>query len=639
MTLVEQNQCKCGAPLPRHKSGNACTMNGRRMSIRATATPSIDKAKGKIQRINANRHVDPKSKLEWSQDGKRMVLKETEQQKINPIEKMKLRKDPLQMLEWIDEMAKQDFETLDASRKEAQEDIDMRLKWLGLFHRRKQHYGHFMSRLKVPNGILTSAQMRMLAKAVASYGSQGCGDLTTRQNIQVRGLKLSQAPELLRGLAQCGLTSLQSGMDNVRNAVGSPLAGIDPLEVYDTRQLCIDLTNYITMDQQGNPRVTNLPRKWNVCVVGSHDLYEHPHINDLAYWPAEKNGQFGFNLLVGGYFSATKCEEAIELDAWVSEEEAVEACDAVLTTFRDLGARSSRQKCRMMWLIHDLGLERFRQEVEERMPGKSLERMGTSLIDASHTRRNYHGVWPQKQAGLNYVGLNVPTGRIQASDMFEIARLAEEYGCGEVRVTVEQNYILPGIPDDKVESLLQEPLLTTGEGFASPFIPFPGNLMKNLVACTGNQFCGLAMIETKAQGKTLTEALEATMDIPADVRMHWTGCPNTCGQVQVADIGFLGCKTTDKSTGKKVEGVKIFLGGEIGHDSVLGTEIAEIPCQHLLPYLQQLLEENFNAVRKGSLTEADKQAVERWERFPFNSGGTPSVFPPNENGKYVTVPS
>jgi len=410
------------------------------------------------------------------------------------------------------------------------------------------------------------------------------------------------------------------------------LAGIDPEEIVDTIPVCNDLTEYIIDFGKMNERIANLPRKWNVCVVGSHDLYEHPHINDLAYMPAENEvtGEFGYNLLVGGFFSATKCAEAISLDAWVPEDQVIHACDAILTTFRDFGKRSARQKCRMMWLIDDMGLENFRDEVRKRMPSGVLQSEGRDLVDTTWKRREYHGVHKQKQDGLNFVGVNVPVGRIQAKDMFEMARLAEAYGSGEVRLTVEQNYIIPNVPDDRVDALLREPLLTTGEGFSTPFRPNPGRLVKDLVSCTGNQFCGIALIETKNTGKALAEALEATMDFTRDVRMHWTGCPNTCGQVQVADIGFLGCQTKNPDGSKgNVDGVKIFLGGNIGHEASLGTEVAKLACCELLPYTQDLLIEKFGAKRRAeaSLSAEDRKAVEKWETFPFNTGGGLEAFP------------
>lgn len=589
-----------------------------------------------IKEVNANKYVDENARVEYSEKQEYIQVKDGEK-KLNNFEKTKIKKNPqLLTLGNFKEWAKIPFEELDS--KQNAEDIDIRLKWFGLFHRRKQQYGKFMIRLKLPNGVVNSEQLRTLASFVEAAGEGGCGDITTRQNFQLRGIKLSDVPDIFQRLDDCGLTTIQSGMDNVRNAVGSPIAGIDPMEIVDTIPVCNDLTEYVINFGNMNERIANLPRKWNVCVVGSHDLYEHPHINDLAYMPAERDGVFGYNLLVGGFFSSKACEEAIPLGAWVPAEHVIHSCDAILTTFRDFGSRSGRQKCRMMYLIHDMGLDNFRSEVEKRMPGQKLAQEGVSLVDTSHKRRDYHGVHKQKQPGLNWVGINVPTGRIQAKDMFEVARLAEEYGSGEARLTVEQNYIIPNVPDDKVEALLQEPLLTTGEGFASAFKPYPGALIKSLVACTGSQFCGLALIETKATGKALAEALEATMTFTRDVRMHWTGCPNTCGQVQVADVGFLGCKTKNPDGSKgNVDGVKIFLGGNIGHEAEIGTEVAEVACVALLPYTQELLSEKFGATLKpeDTLTEFDRAAVKRWEDFPFNSGGTPGVFPANGNGEYV----
>jgi ferredoxin-nitrite reductase len=246
----------------------------------------------------------------------------------------------------------------------------------------------------------------------------------------------------------------------------------------------------------------------------------------------------------------------------------------------------------MMWLIDELGIEGFRSEVVKRMPGEKLERAATKdMLDKSWERRSCLGVHPQKQAGLNFVGLHVPVGRLQADHMLELARLAEGYGTQELRLTVEQNAIIPNVPTDKIEALLQEPLL-------QKFSPSPPLLVSTLVACTGNQFCGQAIIETKARALKITEELDRTMEVPKPVRMHWTGCPNTCAQVQVADIGFMGCMTRDENK-KVVEGVDIFIGGRVGADSHLGDLIHKgIPCKNVVPVVQELLIKHFGAIRK-----------------------------------------
>ncbi|KAI4318401.1 hypothetical protein MLD38_032108 [Melastoma candidum] len=521
------------------------------------------------------------------------ALKEKFRSGINPQEKIKLEKDPMRLfLEdgALEEFAAIPFEEIDGS-KAGKDDIDVRLKWLGLFHRRKHQYGRFMMRLKLPNGVTTSAQTRYLASVIRKYGKDGCADVTTRQNWQIRGVVLPDVPGIIKGLAEVGLTSLQSGMDNVRNPVGNPLAGIDPEEIVDTCPYTISLSQFITGNLHGNTDFTNLPRKWNVAVVGSHDLYEHPHINDLAYMPAVKDGVFGFNLLVGGFFSPKRCEEAIPLDAWVSEDDVIPVCKAILEAYRDLGTRGNRQKTRMMWLIDEMGMDAFRVEVVKRMPRQVLERASPGdLVQKKWERREYLGVHPQKQEGLSFVGLHIPVGRIQADEMDELARLADEYGTSELRLTVEQNIIIPNIDNSRVEALLKEPLLQ------GRFSPEPPILMKGLVACTGNQFCGQAIIETKARALKVTEEVGRLVSVDRPVRMHWTGCPNSCGQVQVADIGFMGCMTRDEN-GKTCEGVDVFLGGRIGSDSHLGELYKKgVPCKDVVPLVKKILIEHFGAV-------------------------------------------
>lgn len=529
------------------------------------------------------------------------VLREKFRGGINPAEKVKLEREPMKLFVegGINELAQIPFEEIEKA-KLLKDDIDSRLKWLGLFHRRKHQYGRFMMRLKLPNGVTTSEQTRYLASVIRKYGKEGCADVTTRQNWQIRGVTLPDVPGILKGLYEVGLTSLQSGMDNVRNPVGNPLAGIDPLEIVDTRPYTNLLSHFVTANSRGNTAITNLPRKWNVCVVGSHDLFEHPHINDLAYMPANKDGRFGFNLLVGGFFSPKRCAEAVPLDAWVSTDDVIPVCKAILEAYRDLGARGNRQKTRMMWLIDELGIEAFRSEVEKRMPQQKLERASPEdLIKKEWERREMLGVHPQKQEGLSFVGIHIPVGRVQADDMDELACLADEYGTGELRLNVEQNIIIPNVKNSKLESLLNEPLLK------KRFLPEPPLLMKGLVACTGSQFCGQAIIETKARALKVSEEVERLVALDHPVRMHWTGCPNSCGQVQVADIGFMGCMTRDKN-GKVVEGVDVYLGGRIGSDSHLGDiHKKAVPCDDLVPLIVDILVNRFGAVPREREEEAE----------------------------------
>ncbi|NP_001268194.1 ferredoxin--nitrite reductase, chloroplastic-like [Vitis vinifera] len=581
---------------PTHLSNSTSLRLKTRISATPTPTPTpTTVAPSSTAAVDSSR-MEPRVE----ERGGYWVLKEKFREGINPQEKVKIEKDPMKLFieDGFNELASMSFEEIEKS-KHTKDDIDVRLKWLGLFHRRKHQYGRFMMRLKLPNGVTSSAQTRYLASAIRQYGKEGCADVTTRQNWQIRGVVLPDVPEILKGLSEVGLTSLQSGMDNVRNPVGNPLAGIDPHEIVDTRPYTNLLSQFITANARGNTAFTNLPRKWNVCVVGSHDLYEHPHINDLAYMPATKKGDLDSSAS-RRFFSPKRCADAIPLDAWIPADDVLPVCQAVLEAYRDLGTRGNRQKTRMMWLIDELGIEQFRAEVVKRMPQQELERSSSEdLVQKQWERRDYLGVHPQKQEGFSFVGIHIPVGRVQADDMDELARLADEYGSGELRLTVEQNIIIPNVENSRLEALLKEPLLR------DRFSPEPPILMKGLVACTGNQFCGQAIIETKARALKVTEDVGRLVSVTQPVRMHWTGCPNSCGQVQVADIGFMGCMTRDEN-GNVCEGADVFLGGRIGSDCHLGEVYKKrVPCKDLVPLVAEILVNHFGGVPREREEEAE----------------------------------
>ncbi|MBF2065671.1 MAG: ferredoxin--nitrite reductase [Calothrix sp. C42_A2020_038] len=499
----------------------------------------------------------------------------------NKFEKLKAEKDGLAVKAEIEKFAASGWEAIDET------DRDHRLKWLGVFFRPVTP-GKFMIRLRMPNGILNSSQMRVLAEVVQRYGNDGSADITTRQNIQLRGIRIEDLPEIFNRFEQVGLTSVQSGMDNVRNITGDPLAGLDASELFDTRELVEQIQAMITNNGQGNAEFSNLPRKFNIAVTGGRDNSVHAEINDLAFVPAFKNATFGFNILVGGFFSAKRCNAAIPLDAWVAPEEVVAVCRAILEVFRDNGLRANRQKARLMWLIDEWGLDKFRTKVELRL-GKSLLK-AAEHDEINWEKRDHVGIHRQKQAGFCYVGLHIPVGRLHAEDMFEIARIAEVYGSGELRLTVEQNIVIPNIPDSYLASFFTEPLL-------AKFKINPESLTRSLVSCTGAQFCNFALIETKNRALTIVKALESELEMTRPVRIHWTGCPNSCGQPQVADIGLMGTKA--RKNGKPVEGVDIFMGGTVGKDARLGTCVTKaVPCEDLQPVLRELLITHFGAKAK-----------------------------------------
>jgi ferredoxin-nitrite reductase len=502
----------------------------------------------------------------------------------NKIEDLKSVKDGLAVKAEIDRFAEIGWEAID------NDDLQHRLKWLGVFFR-KSTPGRFMVRMRVPNGLLSSDQMRVLASVVEKCDEHGVADITTRQNIQMRGILIEDVPEMFEKFRSVGLTSVQSAMDNIRNITGSPVAGIDANELYDTRELAVQVQNLLTNNGEGNPAFTNLPRKFNIAIAGCRDNSTHAEINDLAFVPAfnEENKEiFGFNVLVGGFFSAKRIAAAIPLNVWVAPEDVVALCEALLIVFRDNGLRENRAKARLMFLIDEWGIEKFRAEVEKQM-GKPL---ATAALkdEIEWEKRDHIGVHKQKQAGMNYVGLQIPVGRMYAPDMYEFARVADTYGDGDMRLTVEQNLLITNVRDEQVPALLQDPLL-------QKFPAEPDNLMRGLVSCTGNQFCPVAIVETKNRSLALTKQLAEDYDLPKVVRIHWSGCPNSCAQPQVADIGFTGCKT--RKDGKVVDGVDIYMGGTVGKDAHLGTCVMEkVPCDDLREVVGKLLVEKFGAVPK-----------------------------------------
>ncbi len=507
-----------------------------------------------------------------------MTDAQTTKASLNKFEKFKVEKDGLTVKAELEHFASIGWEAMDET------DREHRLKWVGVFFRPVTP-GKFMMRMRLPNGILTSDQMRVLGEVVQRYGDDGNADITTRQNIQLRGIRIEDLPDIFKRFQQVDLTSVQSGMDNVRNITGDPVAGLDAGELFDTRSLVQQVQDMITNKGEGNPEFTNLPRKFNIAITGGRDNSVHAEINDLAFIPAYKDGQFGFNVLAGGFFSAKRCEAAIPLNAWVPPVDVVAVCRAVLEVYRDHGLRANRQKSRLMWLIDEWGLNKFRAEVENQL-GKLLQ-PAAPKDEIDWEKRDYIGVYRQKQPGLNYVGLHIPVGRLYAQDMFELARMAEVYGSGEIRLTVEENVIIPNIPDSRLEAFLAEPLLQR-------FSINPDTLTRGLVSCTGAQFCNFAMIETKNRALAMIKALEAELSLTQGVRIHWTGCPNSCGQPQVADIGLMGTKA--RKNGKAVEGVDIYMGGKVGKDAHLGSCITKgIPCEDLQPVLRALLIEHYGA--------------------------------------------
>ena len=471
--------------------------------------------------------------------------------------------------------------------------LTIHLKWLGIFFRPVTP-GRFMVRLRLPNGLISADQLEALADVVDRCGDEGSADLTTRQNLQLRGLLLEDMVPLLQELHRLGLTSRQSGHDNPRNVTGNPLAGIDPEEIVDTRPL-VQAIQAALLGPEG-PR--NLPRKFNVAVGGAPDSFLLH--NDLAFLPALHEGDPGFTVMVGGFFSGQRNELAIPLGLWLPASALPGFTLAVLKHFESRGDRAVRTRTRLMYLIDALGLEAYRQEViaaHGALRGTDEAALVRSH-DGSHLvnrpPRDVCGVHSQKQAAMSWVGLNVPMGRLDAAAMAALAGLARTWGDGELRFTESQNVVISGVPDGRIPALLEE--LATAER-QHAFRLAPGPLLAEAVSCTGNRYCSFALIPTKTTALEVVEALERRLELPHPVRTHWTGCPNACGQPYMGQIGLMGAKA--RQDGQMVEAAKIFLGGSMGaHPRLAELHHKGVPLERLTDALESLLVEHFGAKRR-----------------------------------------
>ena len=436
-----------------------------------------------------------------------------------------------------------------------------RLKWYGLFHR-KATPGYFMLRMRIPNGVLTSEQITAIGE-IANRCGRGTADITTRQNIQLRWITIEDAPWVLQRLAAAGLNSQQSGMDNVRNVVGCPLAGLDADELIDARTLAERLQQAIV----GGKRFSNLPRKFNLSITGCREDCAHAQTHDLSFAPATRYeaGQeiAGFNVLVGGALGGQQPELARPLDVLVEPEGVVPVALAILEVFRDHGPREQRKRTRLKVLLGEWGIERFRAAVEERA-GVPLERAAESA-----TRKHggdHIGISSQAQPGRSVVGCLVPVGRVSGDDLIEFGRLAAAYGTAELRLTVQQNVLIPNVPDERLGALLAEPLLET-------YSPKPSPWVRSVVTCTGNDYCHFSLIDTKAEALKLASALEERYEIDEPVRIQMSGCPHACGQHRASEIGLLGDRK--RVDGEVLDAADVFAGGCLGDDARLGERTAE----------------------------------------------------------------
>jgi ferredoxin-nitrite reductase len=527
-----------------------------------------------------------------------------EHQNLNQVERWKLQRHPLDVRQAVVERyAREGPEAIAAVPGEAE-----RLKWVGLYPQR-QGGDAFMLRIKIPGGQLRAEQARVIGELAGQFArgpapnpvfGQGFLDLTTRQDVQLHWIRIGDVPEIWRRLEAVGVTTVQACGDSARNVLCCPVAGLDADEAFDAYPVARAISAFFT----GNREYANLPRKFKMSVTGCREDCVKAEINDIGLWPARlADGTLGFNLLVGGGLSDGP-RMASDIDVFVRPEQAVELTRAVAQLFGELGDRENRWTCRMRYLVQELGPEGFRAELARRC-AFPLTPAGEALT--RRHRGDHVGVHRQRQPGRCYVGLSVTVGRMQGGDLVEAARAARRYGDGELRLTGDQNLILTGIPEERLDGLLAEPLLRVHS-------PNPRPFERGAVACTGSEFCRFAIVETKARAARLARWLDQHVDTGGQeiIRVHVSGCSASCAQPQIADIGLRG--ETAHAGDAIVEGVDIGLGGSLGTDAAFIDWVEGAKPVSELPGALRALVQRYLAERRNG------EAFQQWcRRVPNQS--------------------
>ena len=453
---------------------------------------------------------------------------------------------------------------------------NFRFKWNGLFFLSPVKDA-FMARLRIPGGVVKTYQLRELARAAQELSS-GYVQITTRANFQVRLIQPKDAPEFLQRIQSVGLQTRGSGADNIRNLTMNPTAGVDPVELIDVQPFVQRLAQIIINDRS----YYNLPRKFNIAYDGGGLIGSVEDTNDIGVKAVKLGDEVLFRIALGG---ATGHKTfAQDLGVVVPPAEINKVVVAIVRVFIEKGCRTNRKKARLKHLLETISIEEYRGLVEKKL-GQTLRRVPYDPAQvrwASQELPHSHiGDYPQKQRGLNYVGAACLAGQITPRQMLRLAELADAYGSGEIRLTVWQNFIIPNVSDAFV-STLKRGLEKAG------FRTRQSNVASGVVACTGNSYCKYAQSNTKSHAIELTKWLEKHVELDLPVNIHLTGCPNSCAQHYMGDIGCLGTKA--KVAGESVDGYHVFVGGGFGAHQAVGRQVfTGVTCKELPRTLEKML--------------------------------------------------
>ncbi|MFT0877553.1 NirA family protein [Rhodopseudomonas sp. G2_2311] len=441
---------------------------------------------------------------------------------------------------------------------------NFRWRYYGLFYVAPAQTS-YMCRLRIPNGILTSWQMAGLAD-LADTLAGGYAHVTTRANLQMREIAPKNAVLLLQGIESLGLWARGSGADNIRNVTGSATAGIDPQELIDTRPYARDWHFHILNERA----LFGLPRKFNVAFDGGGLIPTLEDTNDIAFQAVQIADGHGvapgiwFRLALGGITGHK--DFARDTGVIVAPDEATEVADAIVRVFIEHGDRTDRNKARLKYVLDAFGFDKYLELVEEKL-GRKLIRVPTEAASPrpAQDRAAHLGVHPQKQEGLNWIGVRLATGHLTSAQMRGLAEVARSFGDGDLRLTVWQNLLIAGVADARVAEAT-----TAIEALGLAVTASP--LRAGLIACTGASGCRFAAAHTKETAEAIAQYCEPRVPLDTPINIHLTGCHNSCAQHFISDIGLIGAKVAI-SDEDSVEGFHIHVGGGFGVDAAIGTEV------------------------------------------------------------------
>ncbi|MEV6331967.1 nitrite/sulfite reductase [Streptomyces sp. NPDC051909] len=490
--------------------------------------------------------------------------------------------------------SKRGFDSIDPN------DLRGRMRWWGLYTQRREGLDgtktgvlepeeldaeYFMLRVRIDGGRLTTEQLRVIGEISQEF-ARGTADITDRQNVQFHWIRIEDVPEIWNRLEAVGLSTTEACGDTPRVILGSPVAGIAEDEIIDGTPAIEEIYRRIV----GNKDFSNLPRKFKSAISGSPLLDVAHEINDIAFVGVHhpEHGP-GFDVWVGGGLS-TNPKLGVRLGTWVSLDEVPDVYEGVISIFRDYGYRRLRNRARLKFLVADWGPEKFRQVLEDEYLKRKLTD-GPAPPEPAGRWRDHVGVHKQ-QDGRFYVGFAPRVGRVDGATLTKIAEIAEQHGSGRVRTTAEQKMLVLDIEEAQVESLVSALEALDLRVNPSPF-------RRGTMACTGIEFCKLAIVETKGRGASLIDELERRVpEFDEPITININGCPNACARIQVADIGLKGQLVLDDE-GNRVEGYQVHLGGALGLEAGFGRKVRglKVTAAELPDYVERVLK-RFQAERE-----------------------------------------